>query len=79
MANIGIPHVRATSSRGDKRAIDHVARVELAYTLFLRDYMSKLDNFVRRVHAQRHLTLQDVLTALVLMQRIANIPKLALE
>jgi hypothetical protein len=68
-------HVKTTSSRGNRRAPDHVARVTRANDLFLRDYLSKLDNFVNRVLLQRYITLQDVLTALVLVERIANIPR----
>ena len=75
-STIVIPHIRATSSRGDRRAPDHFARIERANELFLKDYVSKLENFVQRVLCQRHITLQDVLTALVLVERIANIPRL---
>jgi hypothetical protein len=74
---IVIPHIRANSSRGDRRAPDHVSKLVRANELFLKDYVTKLDNFINRVFAQRYIVLQDVLTALVLMGRIANIPRLA--
>ena len=71
---IVVADVKRNSSRGDRSAPDHVSRLVRATELFLKDYVTKLDNFVSRVFAQRYIILQDVLTALVLLQRIANIP-----
>ena len=61
------------STRGNKRAPDSRTRLHRANEIFLRDYGTKL---AQRVANQHYISLNDVLAALMLLGRIAQIPSM---
>ena len=68
--------ISPASTRGNKKAPDSRARLHRANEIFLRDYLTKLTRFGQRVAGQQHISLNDVLTALTLLGRIAHIPSM---
>ena len=72
-----ILYIKDLSSRGNRRATYHRKRVQRANELFLLNYLRKLNNFLKKSSSRPHIDLQDVQTALVLLNRIANVPYLA--